>query len=127
MNEINTILTLLFIKISIGILLLRIFGTKRMTRWVIYSIIAFVFVTTVISDALVLAQCRPLHKLWNHTAQGSCWSPQVLINIGYFNGGKICNGLSYPNLTYLTDVQLLQFPQTGHYLLCQLSSCGIFR
>lgn len=87
MNQINTILGLLFIKFSIGILLLRIFGTKRNWRWVIYSIMAFVFVTTVVSVAMVLAQCRPLDKLWNPTASGTCWSPEVVIHIGYYNGG----------------------------------------
>ncbi|KAK3168975.1 hypothetical protein OEA41_005423 [Lepraria neglecta] len=86
MNQINTILGLLFIKFSIGLLLLRIFGTKRTWRWIIRSIMAFVFVTTVISVAMVLAQCRPLDKLWNPTASGTCWSPEVVIHIGYYNG-----------------------------------------
>lgn len=89
MNQINTILAILFIKFSIAILLLRVFGTKRFVRWIIYSIMAFVFVTTVISFSMVLAQCRPLDKLWNKKAPGTCWSPQTVIDIGYYNGGKL--------------------------------------
>jgi len=89
MNLICTILGLLFIKSSIALLLLRIFGTKKVWRWVIYSILGFVFVTTVISVTMVLAQCRPLDKLWNPTRPGTCWSPQVVIHIGYYNGGKL--------------------------------------
>ncbi|MCJ1433765.1 hypothetical protein MMC27_003130 [Xylographa pallens] len=86
MNEINTILGLLFIKFSISLLMLRIFGTKKSWRWAIYSIMAFVFVTTVISAVMVLVQCRPLDKLWNPSQPGSCWSPETVINIGYYNG-----------------------------------------
>ncbi len=91
MNQINTILGLLFIKISIGLLLLRIFGSKKSWRWIIRSIMIFVFVTTVISVSMVLAQCRPLDKLWNTTHAGTCWSPEVVINIGYYNGGEFFN------------------------------------
>lgn len=93
MNEINTIIGLLFIKASIGLLLLRIFGTKKFWRWVIYSIVAFVFVTTVISVAMVLSQCRPLDKLWNRTRSGSCWSPETVVNVGYYNGGNFSHEL----------------------------------
>ena len=87
MNQINTIIGIFFIKLSIGLLLLRVFGVKRSWRWAIYSIVAFVFVTTVISFSMVLAQCRPLDKLWNTTLPGTCWKLDVVIDIGYYNGG----------------------------------------
>ena len=88
MNLLNTILDLFFIKTSISILLLRTFGSRRIWKWVIQSIMAFVFVTTVVSAAMVLAECRPLKKKWNPTVSGKCWSPQVVVNVAYYNGGR---------------------------------------
>ena len=88
MNELNTLIGIFFIKLSIGLLLLRVFGIKNSLRWAIYFIVAFVFVTTVISFSMVLAQCQPLAKLWNDSLPGTCWNADVLSNIGYYNGGQ---------------------------------------
>ena len=87
-NEVCTMFTLLFVKASISVLLLRIFGTMRRWRGTIYFIIAFVFVTTVTSVSVTFAQCRPLGKLWNPSRPGECWSPETAIQIGYYNGGQ---------------------------------------
>ena len=125
MNQVNTILGLLFIKFSISILLLRIFGTKKSWRWALYSIMAFVFITTVVSFSMVLAQCRPLDKLWDPTAPGHCWSPDVVINIGYYNGGQSRRGI-------LKDVANTRLKPSLSSLIGRSQrslslSCGIFR
>ena len=76
------------IKISIGLLLLRIFGTVRAWKWMIWTIMILVSITSMISLVVQLAQCRPLRKLWNPAVPGSCWRPEVVINGAYFNDGK---------------------------------------
>ena len=93
MSQINTIFGFLFTKASIGLLLLRIFGTQKFWRWIIYGIMVFVFLSTVITVVTLLAQCRPLEKLWNPTVSGSCWTPDTTIKIGYYNGGKFLTQL----------------------------------
>ncbi|KAL6719217.1 hypothetical protein ACLMJK_003454 [Lecanora helva] len=46
------------------------------------------FATAVIIPTVVvlLAQCSPVKKLWEPKIPGRCWSPQTVIDIGYFNG-----------------------------------------
>lgn len=88
-NQMLLIISSMFIKASIGAFLLRVFGTKKAWRWIIYSLIIFVVITTIISAAMTLAQCRPVSKLWNHDLPGSCWSPMTIVNVSYFNGGKL--------------------------------------
>ena len=97
-NKISTILQfltvfdLLFIKCSIGFFMLRAFGSKRSCRWTVWSIMSFVFLATMINAITLLAQCRPLHKVWNSAAPGKCWSPDVVIRVGYYNGGMFVDG-----------------------------------
>lgn len=83
------IISIFFVKASIGIFLLRIFGTKRVWHWVIYSIIGLLFFTTVFSAAMTLGQCRPAKKIWNPNIPGTCFRPSTIVYVGYFNGGKI--------------------------------------
>ena len=66
-NQIVTILGLMFIRISISVFLLRIFGlgTKRWWRWSLYLIMGITILTSLSSAIIVLTQCRPLPKLWN--------------------------------------------------------------
>ena len=94
-SKLNTIKLVMFaleslsIKISIALLLLRIFGTRRIWRWLIWAIMSFVSISILILAAMILSQCRPLRKIWNPEIPGSCWRSGVVINIAYFNGGKL--------------------------------------
>ena len=77
-----------FVKCSIGVMLLRIFGTKKTWKKLIYSIMVFVSVTKVLLIVTILAQCRPLRKLWAGAAVRGCWSADVNTDLMYFNGGQ---------------------------------------
>ena len=88
MNQINFLIGIFFIKLSVGFLLLRVFGINKSLRRAICFIVAFVFVTTVISFSMVLAQCQPLAKLWNAALPGTCWNADVILYISYYNGGQ---------------------------------------
>ena len=90
LNTINTCLItfeLLLIKLSIGFFLLRIFGTRRVYRWLVWGIMTFVFVTSVLAIVALLALCRPLRRNWDPNAPGICSSRDVELKIGYINGG----------------------------------------
>ena len=69
-------------RISIAILLLRLFGSKKMLRWYLYIITALQTVIGVLLVIVMFVQCRPLTALWGATA-GSCWSPAVEQDIAY--------------------------------------------
>ena len=89
-NEVLLILGVMFVRVSICFLLIRIFGlaTKKQWRWTIYSILVFNVLTSISCVIIVLAQCRPLTKLWNPLIHGSCWGPKTVNAIGDYNGGK---------------------------------------
>lgn len=95
MNQINAVCGFLIIKVSIGLLLLRVFGMKKSCRWAIYSTLAFVLLTTVITVAFILAQCRPVAKYWDSGRSGHCWSSEVVLDIQYYNGGWFTNGFNF--------------------------------
>ena len=78
----------LFTRLSICLFLLRIFGTKVYWRRGLYAIMVFVTAVVIPTVVGLLAQCSPTKKLWDPTVHGSCWSPQTVINLGYFHGGE---------------------------------------
>ena len=78
-------------RLSILLFLLRLFSVNRVWRQLLYIIMAILTVTNLVSAALVLPQCHPLAKLWNPELPGTCWSPQVRVNVGRFNGGESSN------------------------------------
>lgn len=78
----------LFTRLSICLFLLRIFGTKSHWRKSLYAIMVFVTAVVIPTVVSLLAQCSPTKKLWNKTLPGHCWSPQTVIDIGYWNGGE---------------------------------------
>ena len=75
-------------RLSICLFLLRIFRTKITWRRGLYAIMAFATAVIIPTVVVLLAQCSPVQKLWEPTRPGHCWSPQIVIHIGYFNGGK---------------------------------------
>ncbi len=91
--QLLTIFDLFFIKWSIGFFLLRVFGTRKSCRWSVWLTMAFVLVATTINAITLIAQCRPLNKLWDHAAPGKCWSAEVVMRVGYYNGGMFFDAL----------------------------------
>lgn len=79
----------MFIRISICLFLLRLFGNKKRWRWALYSIMAFVTATNLSSAAVFLSECRPLKKVWDPSVPGTCVSSGTVVFAGYYNGGKI--------------------------------------
>ena len=88
--QIVIIVGVMFVKVSIALFLLRIFGLghERWWRWSLYFIMWITVLTSLSSAIIALAQCRPIRKLWNPTVRGSCWSPETVVAFGEYNGGK---------------------------------------
>lgn len=87
-SETIFILSTMFTRISICLFLLLIFGAKRVWRWGLYAIIAFVTVTSLAPGISVLLQCQPIRKVWEPSQPGTCWRPETALAIGNFNGGE---------------------------------------
>ena len=87
--ECLTCFSYMFIRISICLFLLRLFGNKKRLRWALYCLMAFVTATNMSSAAVFLAQCRPLRKVWDPSVSGTCVSTGTVVFAGYYNGGKI--------------------------------------
>lgn len=84
-------LAAMFTKISFFIFLNRVFVTTR-TKWAWRLILHFANVVNIIANIIsattVLAQCKPMQKLWNPLIPGTCWAPKTQSEMGIFQGGK---------------------------------------
>lgn len=94
----------IFVRVSVGFFLLRIFGlgTERWWRWALYSIIVSSVLNSISSAVIVLTECRPSSEFWSHLAHVFCWDPRTVIAFGYFNGGNcpapFCHAKGIPSL-----------------------------
>lgn len=89
-HEVVMIFGAMFVKVSVGFFLLRIFalGTERWWKWALYSIIVFYVLNSLSSAIIVLTECRPSDEIWSPLALGSCWGPGTVVATGYSNGGN---------------------------------------
>ena len=86
-NSMINIWAEMFARISICLFLLRLFSLKKYWRMFMWGLIVFVFATDVASSAVVLPQCKPVAKLYNPLLGGTCWPPDLQVQLAYFNGG----------------------------------------
>lgn len=82
------ILSTMFTRVSICFFLLKIFGSRKIWRYGLYSVMTFAVVTNIASAVTVPTECRPVAKLWDTTLPGSCWTPATQIAVGDFQGGE---------------------------------------
>jgi hypothetical protein len=98
-----------FIKISVGLLLLRI-TPQRFYRYIIHTSIGITAVWTLITFLVVAFQCRPLSLAWDPTSgPGSCMDPLAITQLGYaFSALDIGSDWLYAILpvAMLWDVQM---------------------
>lgn len=72
-----------FIKISVGLLLLRI-TASRIHRYTLYASIIILAVWTTATFLVVAFQCRPLKLAWNFVpGTGTCMKPIDITRLGY--------------------------------------------
>lgn len=68
------LLSLIFSKISVCYLFLRITGKARTKygNYFLYSMMALAFIIGVIAAGYTTGQCQPISKDWNHDIPGKC-------------------------------------------------------
>ena len=111
-SETVFVVSVLFTRISICLFLLRIFGTKKVWRWGLYSIIAFVIITGLPAGIVVLLQCPPTRRMRQPSQPGTCWRPEVGLGVGYFNGG------ASPRLLFSRVMRKLLMSSEAASVLC---------
>jgi hypothetical protein len=75
-------LSMIFSKISIGYLLLRI-TVQRIHTLIIYGVMAITVLTGIVFFFVTLLQCQPLSFFWNKAQDGYCIDIQVIIALTY--------------------------------------------
>ena len=76
-----------FTKISISIYVTRIPHSQRLKRSM-HALMAFLAVTNGVCFIAFLLQCRPMRAMWDLTIQDACWSQNIFVAFGYFQGGS---------------------------------------
>ena len=123
LSEVAFNLSLATSKSSICVFLLSLIKNSlhnKSKRIFLYSTIALLFVTTVISVSLILATCRPTPKIWNPTIPGTCDGYDMQIRFSYFSGSQSalswrfnerCSTNAYqPAVAAWVDFSLAAFP-----------------
>lgn len=77
-----------FVKVSIGLFLLRV-TPVAVYRRIIYSTMFFLLAWTFACFITLLTQCRNLAVLWNASVQTRCWSTDVIHALGRASAGKL--------------------------------------
>ena len=76
-------------RVSFMILMLRLFGTTKARRWLLYFLIGEQLVVNLFTCITIFTQCGNVLSLWDPIGHPSkCWSPDVQTDTGYVQGGK---------------------------------------
>lgn len=88
-SQIIAVLTSGFGKVAVVLLLLQILPpNKRRHIWFLYYVAISVLIVNATCVGLILAQCSPVHKLWDLRTPGSCDGREANQAFGYFTGGS---------------------------------------
>ncbi|KAM0800301.1 hypothetical protein BDR22DRAFT_258368 [Usnea florida] len=129
LSEVAFNLSLATSKSSICVFLLSLIKNSlhnKSKRFFLYSTIALLFVTTVISVSLILATCRPTPKIWDPTIPGTCDGYDLQIRFSYFSGtvaAWVDFSLAAFPISFIKD---LQISKTKKVALWSLLSVGVF-
>lgn len=98
-SQIQLYICTALIKTSVCLFLVRLVNKKVLVRLLYFLMFAVVSVNLAVLIVLV-TQCRPFEKVWNRKLKGSCWSVDVLKDVGWVAGGDL-PPLSPPDFYYL--------------------------
>lgn len=99
------IVSLMFTKLSICLLLMLVFMTNRVWNYrvwkrAMYIIMALIVATNLSSIILVCSQCKPVARMWNPTMSGTCWLREPRLGFYYYQGGKTAKKYTLFRHTY---------------------------
>ena len=83
----QTFITLMFMKISICLFILRLINS-RAVQYFMYSLIFCLVTNTVINVGLFLGICRPLYAYWRAGVEGVCFTTRQIEWIIICQGSK---------------------------------------
>ncbi|OBT67982.1 hypothetical protein VE03_01488 [Pseudogymnoascus sp. 23342-1-I1] len=115
-----------FIKISVGLLLLRL-SVAPIHRYILHASIITIALWTTITFLIVAFQCRPLRLAWNPASgTGTCMAPIAITRLGYaFSALDIGSDFLYA----LLPVAMLwktQMTWKLKFSICIVLSLGVF-
>lgn len=88
-------------KISISLLILRMFTRNRAYTIFLWTLIFLLFIINIVLAIITFVQCTPASWLWDQLNptiagyRGTCWNPSIVKNYGYFQGGMAGTALSH--------------------------------
>ncbi|KAI4275288.1 MAG: hypothetical protein LQ337_003343 [Flavoplaca oasis] len=119
----QTFTAIMFTKISICVFLLRIKDDK-LNKIFMYSLIGANVVVTVISCALFLSFCRPIHAYWDVGVEGICFSKrEIMATVAAQGSFSVLSDLILAT-TPLLFLRNLQISLRTKILLCVLMGAG---
>lgn len=81
------IMALVFVKLSIAALLLRLLGPQaKYSKWFLHISITLFTLTMVVASITTFAQCDPPRALWEDVPGAKCWDASVQAGIATFGG-----------------------------------------
>jgi len=99
-------------KVSIGLFLLRLVGT-RIYKVIVWSLLVFLGLYTFGGSAALMGSCRPFAANFDRTIPGSsCYAPKTLQSLAYFNSGKSRNKQCGYDSVLIGDMQLVELLPT---------------
>lgn len=92
--------SLMFARVSLCVIFLRIVDKFRIYQVFLWSMIILTVVPNLATSILLLIMCRPMEKLWNPNTSGSCFPSQARYIVAMFQAVA----------TILSDWLLALFP-----------------
>lgn len=83
LQTIPGVLVSILARVSIVILLVRIFGKRTWFKWFLYVTCVAQTCLAISLIPVAMAQCTPVQGLWNPTIGAVCWNPHIQQNLGY--------------------------------------------
>ncbi|KAF1971048.1 hypothetical protein BU23DRAFT_648454 [Bimuria novae-zelandiae CBS 107.79] len=120
------LLSAMLVKESIGFFLLRIAITPFYRRTII-SVMVFMALYTFASILPLLLQCTNLALLWDNTAKGTCWNPNILKATAYaFNTVNIITDLLFAVVIPVPMLWKVQMKRRKKCLIIGILGLGLF-
>ncbi|KAI1354449.1 integral membrane protein [Xylaria sp. FL0043] len=115
-------------KISIALLLMRLMNRGRLRKAFLCALIVLLIIVNLLLIIVTFAQCRPVTFLWQRVgsnSHGTCWSPTVQQDYGYFQGAFSAFSDLILALFPITILWNLQLPMCSKLLIGVLMSLGV--
>ena len=95
------LLVTIIARVSIAILLVRIFGTKRLLKWYLIIFTTLTSIATLVLLIIIWVQVSPIQGLWNPLLPARRWDPKIELYAAYTAG---CKSIFWLFLVFLLSV-----------------------